>query len=104
MKPLAAVLIVFCAAGCGSNPEPGPTKKALEGTVTGVSSDHSTCFIDIGSKDGVGVGQVFLVLRDGAEIGQVSADGLDDDSTYCREIRDRRVKTIEKGDRVRARR
>jgi hypothetical protein len=100
---LLAACVLASLASCGGDPEPeGPPAK-LEGKLTGVSYIKNLFFIDIGRRDGVKVGDLFVVLEDGAEIAWLRADSVEEDWSGCRELVERRMPgtSMDKGDRVR---
>jgi len=101
LPALALFALLPLAISCGSR-EPAPAPAPIEGTVTGCAPAKDLYFLDVGSRHGVKVGQLFVVVRGGQEIAWLSADAIEDDSTGCHELIDRRYKTIEKGDRVRS--
>lgn len=77
-----------------------PVVKEAEGKVLVVNKEYDFVVINLGSKDGVGLGQVFSIYRGNTQLGDVKVEKLHDSMAAAGFITDDTKNKVKEGDKV----
>jgi DNA repair exonuclease SbcCD ATPase subunit len=82
------------------NKEVEPAEKGVEGKVLVVNKEYNFVVINLGSKDGVGLGQVFSIYRGNSYLGDVKVEKLHDSMAAAGFISEDTKAKVKEGDKV----
>ncbi|MBM3243220.1 MAG: hypothetical protein FJZ12_00040 [Candidatus Omnitrophica bacterium] len=92
--------IVVSPEAAASGKSVATTPKPLEGKVLVVNKEYNFVVVNIGSKDGIALGQVFAIYQGNAYIGDIKIEKLHDSMAAAGFLQDDTKNKVREGDKV----